>query len=269
MKNLSMMCATFIAVLTAIAADPLNPTFEVSDMMHLNNIPEFVKATGGIVEVKTAGTAFLFVDATKERVDFSNAMAKMREQCLIPFEVKYVSHKEGCLYNAARSMLDLKKHGALVYIYDGAADEPTLVAYPENRITILNVTPLRVGDANRFRGRYIKELWRALCFAAGGATTGVPMCVMKAVLSVDDLDEMKCAMASPPATSGITQAAPKYGFMTISQMTFYDALKNGYSLKPTNDVQRAVAEKAKKDREEALKNPSKPMKIKFDKKQGK
>ena len=263
-----------ITFLTAIAtsisiANVMDPTPPQRDYMKLNENPRFLKATGGIIEFKTNGSAFLFADATTIGVNDSELFSKMHSSCMIPFAYLKMKKPDGCLYKAAREMLG-NKYGAVTLIYEGKNDDPTLSIYPENRVSILNITPLKSdADAAKLKDRINKELWRAMCFAAGGAGTGVEMCVMKTVLSPTDLDAMECAMASPPATMSIASDAGKFGFSKTSRMTYKAACKAGKAPPPANDYQKAIAELVKKEKADAMKQPSAPIKIKFDPKKGK
>ena len=239
-------------------------------MLELNCDPDFIKETGGVIELPSTGTVFLFANATGDEIDFASDMDVMAEQCQIPIVCEKVQgEKNESPYVSASRLFATKRFGAIAFIYDGGAEEPVLTVYPENRLALLNVAPLKRNvDSAKYASRIRKELWRALCFAAGGATSGVQMCVMKTVLCPEDLDKLECAMASPPATGGVAASARRFGFREINQMTYYDALKDGHKIAPTNDAQRAVYQRVMKEREDAAKGPAKPMKIKFDKKLG-
>lgn len=246
------------------------PSLVAAGMLELNNDPEFVKETGGVIELPSTGTVFLFANATQEEIEYGSVVDVMTEQCQIPIVCEKVTGgKDVAPYASARRLFETGRFGAIAYIYEGGAEDPVLTAYPENRLTILNVTPLkRDASPEKFTARVQKELWRSLCFAAGGATSGVQMCVMNTVLCLEDLDNLACAMASPPATGGVAGSARRFGFKEINQMTYYEALKDGHVIAPTNDIQKAVYQRVLKEREEAAKGPSKPLKIKYDKKLG-
>ena len=104
-----------------------------------------------------------------------------------------------------------------------------------------------------------------MCFAAGGTNSGTPYCVMRTVLSPADLDAIETMTASPNATGGISNGYKKFGFGYIRKSTYMGACRQGWAPAPTNEYQKAIWDRVNKERAEATKNPTNPMKIKFDK----
>lgn len=258
-----------MAACVCLADNPLLPSVPRTDPMKMNENPKFVKATGGMVEINQPGSYFLFADARKERSDFSAVLTKMRETCRMEFKTRE-SKVEGCPYKVAASLLKEKDVGAVALVLEGAIEDPVLSVYPENKISILNVTPLKSGvSADLFAERLQKELWRAMCFAAGGASSGIDMCVMNTVLDVKDLDGLQCLMAGPVAVGGINRTAKRYGFGRHYVMPYRSACMKGIAPEPANEAQRAIWDLVMKEKKEATKEPTSPIKIKFDPKRGK
>lgn len=267
MKNtlLAFLC---VASLAAFANNPLLPVAPRNDPMKMNENPKFVKATGGMVEISQPGTAFVFADARAAKSDISSVLAKMRDICRMEF-VTRETKVDGCPYKQAKALLDDKSVGAVALVREGAADEPVLSSYPEDKVCVLNVTPLKVGaDDKLYSERLEKELWRAMCFAAGGCSSGVDQCVMNTVLSRKDLDDIPCLMAGPVAIGGIGRTAKRYGFGRHYVMPYRSACMKGIAPKPANEAQEAIWNLVMKEKKEATKEPTAPMKIKFDPKKG-
>ena len=267
--NKNVLCVAVCgAAVFAMAQMPPMPVVERRDPMEMNKNPKFVKATGGMIEISQPGKCFLFADARKEKSDLTPALGKMREACRMTFVVRE-EKVEGCAYKAGVNLLKGDDVGAVAIIRDGAEDEPVLSAYPENKICVLNVTPLKAGASDSvYRDRLEKELWRAMCFAAGGASSGIDQCVMNTVLAPADLDTIPCLMAGPVAVAGINRTAKRYGFGRHYVMPYRSACLKGIAPKPANEAQEAVWNQVMKQKKEATKEPSAPIKIKFDPKQG-
>lgn len=238
------------------------------DPMAMNKNPGFVRATGGMIEIKTEGKSFLFADARKEKGGLSATINQMKSFCRIMFEVRDIS-PIAATYAEAKKLLS-GNVGAVAVIVDGGADDPVLNVFPENRVSILNVTPLRKdATAMQYESRLHKELWRALCFAAGGAVSGMDRCVMNTILDPSDLDRLGCSMAGPVAVGGINQTAKRYGFGNKEVLAYISACKRGIAPKPANEAQQKIWDRVQKEKAEALKEPASPIKIKYDPKKGK
>lgn len=228
----------------------------------------FKKRFGGFINCNEEGSIVLVADARKDASSDEELVKEFRGLCFVPcaWEVKDIPQGDSPYGIAKRLLGDAKKYGAVVYVYDGEADAPMLVAYPENRISTINVTPLKIGaDTNLYAERLHKEVWRGMCYAAGGSNSGNPYCVMNTVLNPMDLDAIETKTASPNATGNITNGYKKYGFGFLKRTTYLNACKQGWAPQPTNEYQQVIWDRVQKERSEATKNPSNPMKIKFDK----
>ena len=237
----------------------------------LNKNPRFVKATGGLITIKKPGSSFLFADACgiKDEEVLSDVLATITKTSRIPAECKPFEYKGGCAFKAAKEALASGKYGAVAFAYAGKEDEPVLVDFPEDRVCLLNVTPFKKGvDAGKYSKRLESELWRAFCYAAGGANSGLSACVMRPIFKPEDLDVLECRMASPGALQGVVNSAKKYGFGSSQQTTYVSACRAGTAPEPTTPEQKAVWDRVAKEKAEAMKEPTKPMKIKFDPKKG-
>lgn len=143
-----------------------------------------------------------------------------------------------------------------------------LVVYPDNALACVSVKKLSADNPSKetLELRVTKELWRALIYVLGGGNTFVPQCVMKQVASLKDLDAIPARCASPDAFSRINDSAEKLGIKRERRVTYRQACKEGWAPAPTNDVQRAVAERVKTEMafEKQTKDPTKPIRIKFN-----
>ena len=125
---------------------------------------------------------------------------------------------------------------------------PSLLVAPEGRWTIVNVAPLKADSPTPkvLESRIRKELWRAASFAMGAANSSFPLCLMKPVFKPADLDALPVSMISAEPLSGIRQQFKAQGVVPVRQSSYRKACEEGWAPAPTNDIQRAIWEKAAK-----------------------
>lgn len=268
MKCSIMMCAVMLVaqLLANSIMLPSPPKRGMPQFKSEKARENFMRMSGGYLEVTLPGKPFMFLDLRKDlSVGISDFTKGIGNSSRILTDY---SHAEmmATPYQSGRFLIDSGKAAAVAVVYEGDVNDPVLVAYPENRMATINVTPLKHSN---YAKRLERELWRAYVYAAGGTTSPTEMCVMQPVLTLKDLDEIQCDMAFPGMTGQIVSHASKYGFAKIMKGTYRGACKMGWAPPPTNDYQKAIWESVKKEKAEATKEPTSPMRIKFDKKKGK
>lgn len=152
---------------------------------------------------------------------------------------------------------------AALFVTDDAG-LPTLLVAPEERWAIVSVARLLNGapsDATA-RRRVRCEIARGLALLCGAADSAFPNSLMSAVTAPGDLDSVADEM--PPAE--VLARMPGYlkglGVTPLVRVPYRRACEEGWAPPPTNDVQRAVWEKA-----HAV--PDRPLTITFDPKRDK
>lgn len=220
-----------------------------------------VRATGGWISRTTEGAHILLADARADTTDIESVRKEMEDMCRIPVRVGKAKTGGVSPYADAISLVS-RDVGLVVFAYEGAADAPALSVYPENRVALVNVTPLMAGvDRAKGLGRIERELWRALVYVGGGLLSTMPS-VMRPVFSPKDLDGIECRMANPMETAMINMCAGATGLARIQRTTYRNACRQGWAPQPTNEFQQAIWD-------EVRQLPSKPIKIEFDPKKGK
>lgn len=216
-----------------------------------------MRRTGGFITRRYPGASFVFADTRSDTLLPDKLIGEIQEGCQIPVERRKVSPDGRQPIQIATELLsDPSAVGGVVVIYDGTAGQPVLTVFPENRITLLNVTPLRTdATPEMFMARLTKEMWRSISFTAGGTSANTPFCVMQPILSPADLDKLKCEMANPDVTGQIYNHARKFGFGVIETSTYRAACKAGWAPPPTNEFQKAIWERVKAEKERGPTNP--------------
>ena len=146
----------------------------------------------------------------------------------------------------------------------------SLAVMPDNAEVLINIKALMKDspDQQRLNARICKEIWRGLVYVLGGGNTYTAKCVMKPIASLADLDAIPATAACPEAYMRITDGADKLGIKAERRCSYRQACKEGWAPSPTNDIQRKVWEKVQIEKgfEAQTKDPTKPIKIKYQKK---
>lgn len=134
-----------------------------------------------------------------------------------------------------------------------------IMVAPENGYAMVNVRRLASDnpDGELLKKRVMKEIWRAFVYALGGGNNQQPMCLMKPVVSMADLDALQSVCPCPMAFSPVVEAAGRLGVTPVRRTSYRQAVVEGWAPQPTNDVQKVIWE-------EMHAKPSNPIKIKYD-----
>ena len=232
MKKLIVL-ASLLAILSASAQTVNGPAAD--KRVHRN---------GGIVTNRAPGSAIALIDLRKDKSDvgLDRLAAQMQEACRVPFAVLR-QDPANALQSAKAALAKTKDYGVALVLYsDANPDTPTLSAFPEDRIALVNDAKLTQDATPEAAASRIRiELWRAACFAAGGVNTTVPHCVLtNLVLGPADLDTLPSRMANPQACDQIFRSAEKLGLGRVITAPYRVACIQGWAPAPANDAQKAI-----------------------------
>ena len=144
-----------------------------------------------------------------------------------------------------------------VFLVDDKSMSDMMLVSPESKWAIVNVATLMAdGAAQPFVvARLNKEMVRAFAYVAGGCGSEFRGNVMDHIGRPDQLDLY--AEIRPPidVLAKISQRLPALGVNPQRISTYQQACKEGWAPAPTNDVQKAIWEKVKADKERGPTNP--------------
>lgn len=157
---------------------------------------------------------------------------------------------------------------ASLFIIDDPSLPPLLIA-PENRWTAVNVANLgKDGKPAYFQARVKKELSRGFAALCGAMNSSYPNALTGSILKPEDLDTHPDLRLPVDVLSRFQTYMAPFGVTPAVIATYRTACKEGWAPAPTNDAQKAIVEQVKASKEETLKGPSNPRKIKYDAKKG-
>lgn len=219
------------------------------------------RRSGGLVYPKTNGKTLLIVDARGGEDDgFAEAYAKgLKRNFFLGVTVKRAQAAAGKDLFEEAAAFKSEQHPAVVMIVD-LENKPTVSAYPEDAVGVVNAAKLKTEDKAKYKERLTKETWRTLALATGGfATTAPNGRIVKSILSpaygTAQLDAIGAVALSPHQCNAIYESVAAIGLQASKPATYKMACRQGWAPAPTNTIQKAIWNQV-----HAL--PSEPMKIK-------
>ena len=158
---------------------------------------------------------------------------------------------------------ELERPGLTITISDND-QAPSILIAPEIPWAGINVRALAADNPKPevLVSRLQKEIWRAFMFACGAANSVMQPCVMRQVSCNADLDRHTNIVPCPDSLPRIFATAQILGIESPYSCTYREACQQGWAPQLTNDVQKAIWDKAHEI-------PSKPIKIEYNEKRDK
>ena len=240
-----------IAVSSAMVASAYKRPEVITDPARL---AEIERQTGGRVVPPSNGKSVLLWDATGKSAKAVNAFRHYDEKVMhIPLTIRNGEIGEGTAYEeASKAKTAMTPCVILIYERKGC---PTLAVYPEDAIACINVAGLNDESVERFENRVQKEIFRAFGLTLGGYQIPRMACVMEPAYSLADLDAIRCTTLAPIRFNGILRSAKVLDLPIQRPVPYVTAVRDGWAPPPTNDVQKAIWEKVRADKERGPTNP--------------
>lgn len=245
------------AVLSAVAAVAAMCEVHAAGKAAADGQGERLAALGGIVVQWPANAGRFMVVNAQERVSqdvLAASTKRLRDEFGI--DVRLSQGKAPDVRTVRAEMKELGAKGAIWAV--DAPDLPVVLAAAEDGWGILNVKPLLEGASSDevANVRVARELNRLFGLLNGCCSTMmIPQCVMRPVHSVAGLDALLTSSFSPESYTKISTFMKEAGYLTARRDTYYGACQEGWAPAPTNDVQKAIWEKVKSDKERGPTNP--------------
>ena len=210
-----------------------------------------VQELGGWVASPATGTVIRVVNAQNAVPDAAFVAVAESIQAALSLPIEVVKFNEA--RQADKCFGD--KTCAVVLV---AESGPSLLVAPEEHWATVNVTKLTTDnpDAGKLASRTKKEIWRAVALAMGAADSMFQPCLMKQITTLAELDAAPDAPCPEPYNK-ILVTARKLGCSPPRRSPYKHACEQGWAPPPTNDVQRAIWNAVKSDKERGPTNPIK------------
>lgn len=151
----------------------------------------------------------------------------------------------------AATFLKAKGANAVVFLVS-TNGIPSLLVAPEERWAMVNIAALGTDD---LAVRTQKEVLRGFAFICGGAATSFRQTLVSPITSPADLDKVAGTQLPIDSLNAIALYLPGIGVKPYREANYRRACKEGWAPPPTNEVQKAIWEKVKADKERGPTNP--------------
>jgi hypothetical protein len=265
-----MKLKVLITVLTSIVATNILATQQTNRKLSAAEKKArgdaFIAEMGGIVESIPTGNVIRVVNA-QTIVDrglverFANEFRKWYRTTPLVSDAE-IAHADAL--KIVKDTFKLPRTGAVIVLVDNTT-LPTLLIAPEEGYAIVNIKPLLSDspEKNKFEKRVRKELWRGITMALGATNSHMVPCLLVQVRKPADLDTVSSSIPGPEPFQKVSSNLSNFGLTLPKRALYLTACQEGWAPAPTNEVQKAIWERAKADKE---RGPSNPIEIPMPKK---
>ena len=222
---------------------------------------EFLDQKGGLLVIPVSGPPMKLVDATKKGL-LSSCLnlvkRKFDEFKMCPMVVLRQTGDRDAYHFGLKLA---KEASGVVLLVDGHECPSACEIYPEEHLAVVNIDVLLNGvtGSGRRQDRIEKQVWRAIGHICGvGAPEGY-QCVMQSMRSLQDIDMLPIKFIHPSSFYKARSYFTRMGVSPTRKGTYEAAVKQGWAPAPTNDIQKAIWDKAHAEKE---RGPSNPIQIK-------
>ena len=249
MKNIIIAALAAIS-LTATAADaPFKPKENRK-----------IKAMGGSIMIPNSMKGHILIANMQEKISASELQKTVKQLInMTRLDIRFKTISGDITPSEACGKVKELGANVVVFIDDGENGGVSLLCAPENGWTIINSSVITKDAKNEVfaAARLRKELMRGFFAATGAMNSRYPGTIMNYIGSPSDLDKLVEEIPVDMSMRTVDYLA-KMGVTPVQYTTYQRAVQNGWAPAPTNDIQKAIWERIKADKE---RGPTNPLKI--------
>lgn len=214
----------------------------------------FLTATGGKITKPGSqnGTIVIANSQADANVEWLNEAAQYIADTL---------HYKAIVENKVFEMQDAHRAKAvMIYIVNDTA-LPTIFCAPEELWGVVNVAKLKTEKTAFYQARVKKEISRVFALVSGASSSKFVGTLLNPITTTSELDTHVDNRLPADVLARIPAYLGQVGITPAFISTYAAACKQGWAPAPTNDVQKAIWEKIKAEKDQ---KPSNPIKVNFD-----
>lgn len=213
------------------------------------------KFTGGYLLKEGTGAGYIGFINCQKKIDPSvidDTTARIRKLMHLATST---ATADKMTFADAPKLMEKAQAQAAIFLVDEPGWPMLLVAH-EAKYAVVNAAALITEGADKklIEKRCRQVLWRAYATLGGSSPTESSSCVMNPAFTLADLDKMPWDMISMEPLSVIMPHFARMGIKQYQFVIYRQAVRAGWAPAPTNDVQKAIWDKAHE-------LPKKPLKL--------
>lgn len=251
MKTILFILVAGLMSSNILANAPSNQTIEQRKAMRAERRSQRLAASGGLVEQVAEGNAVLIANA---KTDIP--MEWLAETALSIRQLVHIK-VEAKMTDSTKAQKPTKEFPVTISIINDPTSDATILIAPEQSWATVNIAQLSKGNPapDIYRQRIHKEVWRTTAMAMGAANSMTQPCLMRQINTLRELDRTRNMLPSPQAVNNMLEVAYKHNIAKARRVTYKRACEEGWAPAPTNDVQKAIWEKVRSEKERGPTNP--------------
>jgi hypothetical protein len=143
------------------------------------------------------------------------------------------------------------KANALIIVCDDGSNDTLLIA-PEKRWGSVNISTF---VNKNLESRTQKEVSRAIAYVCGGMSSQYNPTLGSQIDDADALDNVRSCRLPIDLLMSVGRYLPQLGVQPYRNVIYRKAVREGWAPAPTNDVQKAIWEKVRSEKERGPTNP--------------
>ena len=216
-----------------------------------------LKKTGGFIHQPAEGPLALLVDArAKPTATFDEVARVYKLATHLDAQVAKEARGDTPPLDFAKAKMSSAKPLMLVMVVEGVPGQPILSVFPEERVGIVNADKLKGGDdPSAPEMRVMKETWRAIGFVGGLGFSPAENDIMQPLYSLKELDANRYPFIQPMNMARMYKMWKRFGVKKERRIPYRVAVQEGWAPPPTNELQKAIFEQVKAEKERGPTNP--------------
>ena len=204
---------------------------------------DFIAKNGGSIQV--GGKGFLAVidcRADGEVTEYASGITQLKN--IFEIDVKQ-SRAKDFSFDSLNDHIKATKGNAAVFVLDDPA-WPMALSAPEDRWAMVNIAKLKTDNPTEgvLQQRANVMIVRQGCRALGSDESASTNSCAYTALSLTDLDKVVSLEVPMNTFFAVAESMKRRGIEPIVMVTYSDACDMGVAPPPTNDIQRAIWQKA-------------------------
>ena len=152
----------------------------------------------------------------------------------------------------AYSFMQKNRANAIIVVYEDTKESSTLLIAPESRWASVNIAAI---GSDNVTDRTQKEISRAIAYVCGGMSSQYHPTLGSHVDSPSFLDGIEGYDLPIDILLSMRQFLPQLGVTPYREVMYRKACREGWAPAPTNDIQKAIWDKVRSEKERGPTNP--------------